>query len=142
MRKSILMAAAFVLVTAFSACSLSKQNVAKPEVSIDYGTSEIYSEEDMASAIEEIKEEFGTWEGCELHSMTYAGDECMNDENIRWMNELKEGEDFTQCIEFLSNFHSPKKPRGAWQEDTEYENWNWWLARSEGGDWELLTWGY
>ena len=24
----------------------------------------------------------------------------------------------------------------------EYTDWQWWLARSEGGDWELLTWGY
>lgn len=26
--------------------------------------------------------------------------------------------------------------------DTEYEGWQWWLARSEGGAWTLLTWGY
>ena len=30
----------------------------------------------------------------------------------------------------------------AWDADTEYEGWQWWLARSEGGAWTLLTWGY
>jgi len=31
---------------------------------------------------------------------------------------------------------------GAWEADKEYTDWQWWLAREEGGDWELLTWGY
>ena len=24
----------------------------------------------------------------------------------------------------------------------EYKNWQWWLGRSETGDWKLMTWGY
>ena len=49
------------------------------DAKINYGSSSIYSEED----------------------------------NIAWMNVLAEGQnlsqDFTQCIMFKSNFHSPKK---------------------------------
>ena len=26
--------------------------------------------------------------------------------------------------------------------DEEYTDWQWWLARSEGGQWKLLTYGY
>ena len=26
--------------------------------------------------------------------------------------------------------------------DTEYTGWKWWLARSDGGEWKLMTWGY
>ena len=142
MRKITFLAAAMVSVLALTACGTAETNTATPEVSIDYGSSEIYSKEDMDEAVSVIREEFDTWEGCELHSIAYAGDECVTEENISWMNELHEGANFDQCIEFLSNFHSPKKSQGAWQEDTEYENWGWWLARSEGGDWQLLTWGY
>ena len=29
----------------------------------------------------------------------------------------------------------------AWDADTEYEGWQWWLGRS-GGAWELVTCGY
>ena len=36
------------------------------EVKIDFGNSEIYSEDDMNTAIELIKNEFSTWEGCEI----------------------------------------------------------------------------
>ena len=50
-------------------------------------------------------------------------------------------EAFTQCIAFESSFRSPKKGGGAWEANEEY-TWSWWLARSEGGEWNLMTWGY
>ena len=109
---------------------------------INYGSSEIYSIEDMDAAIALIRKEFNSWEGCELHTIEYVGDECNSDENIDWMNTLEEGQSFTQCIEFTSSFHSPVEGGGAWEADEEYENWGWYLARSDGGDWHLLTWGY
>ena len=113
---------------------------------VDYGESSIYSEADMQAAIKVIVDEFGTWEGCEMHSIAYSSDDMCNAENIAWMNELAEGQnsdyDFTQCIMFTSSFHSPKNGGGAWNADEEYTNWQWWLARTDGGDWKLLTWGY
>lgn len=55
------------------------------------------------------------------------------------MNELRDEETspepFTQCVLFESSFHSPVEQRDAWDADTEYEGWQWWLARSEGGAW-------
>ena len=50
-------------------------------------------------------------------------------------------EPFTQCIAFDSSFHSPENGGGAWEANEEY-TWSWWLARSEGGKWKLMTWGY
>ena len=47
-----------------------------------------------------------------------------------------------QCILFSSSFHSPVEQRDAWDADTEYEGWQWWLGRSDGGAWELVTCGY
>ena len=125
-----------------------------PDVEFDYGTSELYTPEDMVSAIALILEEFGTWEGTEMHAITYMGDECCTTDNVKWMNDLKndradaqtEGSgpdpDFTQCICFLSNFHSPKEAYGAWEADQEYTDWQWWLARTDDGPWKLLSWGY
>ena len=49
---------------------------------------------------------------------------------------------FTQCIMFKSNFHSPKNDGGAWNADEEYTDWQWGLARTEESRWDLLTWGY
>lgn len=112
----------------------------------DYGTSEIYSKEDMDGALEMIMQEFTSWAGCEMHAIRYAGDECNSAENIQWMNELKEGKGYTQCIEFITDFHSPVEDEEvkdtAWEQDKEYLDYQWWLARTDGGDWELLTWGY
>ncbi len=81
-----------------------------PKVEIDYGNSELYTQEDMDAAIQVIEAEFATWEGCELHSLAYGGDAACSDENIEWLNglEMKEQtEPFTQCILFSSSFHSP-----------------------------------
>lgn len=124
-------------------CS-SKENLSG--VKIDYGTSSIYSKEDMDAAIKIIMKEFESFEGCELHSLSYTSDEEGNTaENIAWMNQCKAKDDpevFTQCIAFNSSFHSPKTDSGAWNPDEEYTDWSWWLARSDGGEWKLMTYGY
>ena len=109
---------------------------------IDYGTSELFTVEEMDAAIDVIMAEFNTWEGCEMHSIRYASDECCTAENIAWLNEHGDGHEYTQCIEFLSDFHSPVEGGGAWNADEEYTNWNWWLGRTDGGEWELVDWGY
>ena len=104
-----------------------------------------YSKEEIDSAIEIIKKQFASFEGCELHSLSYMPDEeCNNADNIEWMNDLRtedNKEAFTQCIAFKSSFRSPKNGGGAWEANEEY-TWSWWLARCEGGEWKLMTWGY
>ena len=98
-------------------------------ITVDYGDSAVYTEQDMDDAIKVIEEMIGSWEGCELHSISYSSDDVCNDLA------------FTQCIMFDSSFRSPKEGGGAWEPDTEY-TWSWWLARSDGGEWKLMTWGY
>ena len=43
------------------------------------------------------------------------------------------------CLKAVSVLR--KKGGGAWNANEEY-TWAWWLVRSEGGDWKLMTWGY
>ena len=109
------------------------------------GESDLYSAEDMESAVAEILKEFNTW-GCELIDIRYAGDECVTEENLKWMNDLGDNEDFTQCIEFIMDFHSPTDEEAlggtAWELDADYNDYQWWLARTDGGSWKLLSWGY
>ena len=122
-------------------------NISK--VKIVYGVSEIYSREDMDAAITIIKDMFSKWDGCELHSIRYTDDDyCNNKKNIAWMNELAEGQgykpNFTQCIAFFSNFHSPRYEgqETTFNTDSEYEDWSWYLARKDGGAWRLIIFGY
>ena len=138
MKKNIAFFATMIMILGLVACG---ENAVK--INIDYGNSDIYSKADMDAAIELIENEFATWDGCELHSIRYASDECNREENIEWMNDLgDETTEFTQCIEFVSDFHSPKTGGGAWEADSEYTNWQWWLARTDNGEWNLMTWGY
>jgi len=114
------------------------------ELQIDYGTSELYTLEELEEAAIQVKCKFGSFDGCELHSLRYAGDECNTEENIKWLNSIDEGNNYIQVVEFLTDFHSPKNPvpLSAFDPDYEYTNYTWWLARTEGGGWQLLTWGY
>ena len=142
MKKIITVTLCIVLVLLFAGC---EKNGDTSKVEIDYGASSVYSKEEIDSAIEIIKKQFASFEGCELHSLSYMPDEeCNNADNIEWMNDLRtedNKEAFTQCIAFKSSFRSPKNGGGAWEANEEY-TWSWWLARSEGGEWNLMTWGY
>ncbi len=141
MKKTVLGIICVILVLLPAGCGGASTSNAK----IDYGSSSVYTKADMDDAIEIIKNTLGSWEGCELHSLSYSSDDCNNADNIVWMNDLNNSSDvkevFTQCIMFESSFRSPKKGGGAWEPNTEY-TWSWWLARSEVGKWKLMTWGY
>ena len=71
MRKMIALLLTVICVVMLAGCCAKSSS----EVTIDYGNSSIYSKEDMDSAIQMIKKEFDTWDGCELHSITYGTDE-------------------------------------------------------------------
>ena len=111
------------------------------EPMIDLGSSGLYTEEQMEDAVFEIKREFATWDGCELHSIRYAGDECNSEENVQWMNDLDGEQKYEHCIEFLADFHSPVEGGGAWEPDKEYTDYQFWLGQTDDG-WDLLTFGY
>ena len=101
----------------------------------------------MDEAIEIIKKAFTAWEGCELQSISYSSDDECSSENIAWLNDLMEAyqlsDEFTQCIMFESDFHTPENGSMAWNPDTDYKDYQWWLARtSDDSDWKLVTWGY
>ena len=113
-----------------------------PEVAYDYGTSELYTTEELEQAAIQVKCEFATFAGCELHNLRYAGDECNTKENLDWMNSLNEKAGYTKVAEFLSDYHTPVEGGGAWEPDTEMQDYQWWLARSDDGGWQLVTFGY
>ena len=140
------------LIFIFSICTVQANDGApanSSDVKILYGKSEIYSKADMDAALVVVNEMFGTWQGCTMLDIRYYGDECNNTENLKWMNELREArkiddKKFTQCIGFLSDFYTSKDAANhtTFNPESEYKNWQWWLARTDGGDWQLLTFGY
>lgn len=115
---------------------------AAAKVQIDFGASEIYTQAEMKDAVKIIKKQFGKWKGCKLKNIRYAGDTCNNAENLKWMQNLRPQKNFVQCIEFLSDFYVGKNTNTTFNPDSNYKNWQWWLARSENGNWQLVTFGY
>ena len=113
-----------------------------PEVAYDYGKSELYTADELKEAAIQVKCEFSTFAGCELHSLRYAGDEFNTKENLEWLKSLSEGRNFVQVAKFTTDFHSPVEGGGAWEPDTEMKDWEWWLAREEGKGWLLVSYGY
>ena len=112
-----------------------------PEVDIDLSGSEKYTDEELTDAMLAVKCKFASF-GCELRSIRYAGDGADNEENLAWLNSLTEDGGFVQVMELLTDFHTLADAEGAWEADTDYADYQWWLARSEGGDWEIVTFGY
>ena len=113
-------------------------------VQLSIGSSDLFSDEDLSKAavvvLEKVSDDFS---GCDLLKLSYAGDGYSTDpENLRWLNGLtsRGGGKLTQCIRFCS--------AEQWTADTGFKEkgdkdyYDFWLARENGGDWKLMTWGY
>lgn len=121
-------------------CAIILACVSFKPATIDYGVSEMYSQADMDSAIKLIKETFSKWEGCKLYSISYT-DDGLCERELDYCNTLADdGIVYDQCIVFRMSFRSPVFGGGAWNANYKYD-WSWYLARTNDGNWDLLTWG-
>ena len=113
------------------------------EVVID-SSSEIYSEEELASAEEVIRNEW-FWKlevAVEDIEIQYWGDEKAQQE-LEYCKELDPTID--QCAAFLSSFYIPEQDAqmaGAFEPDTTLTGYQWYLWRTGTGEWKILTAGY
>jgi D-alanyl-D-alanine carboxypeptidase len=59
-------------------------------------------------------------------------------------HQIAEGKTYTQCAMFLVDFHSPvdENFQGSLNLDSEYQDYNFWFAREDGGNWDLVDMGY
>ncbi len=102
--------------------------------------SEIYSQEDIESAIDVIKEEFkeDCWNGCTLTEIYYAGDE-ISEENQEYADRYNAKE----VLVSLSSFDvSSSGGDGSLNPNSTYENWNWILVKTNDGEREHVDHGY
>ena len=144
---------AVCMLPVLSACGTKKPKPS-PEAVIDFGSSSIYTEAERNNAVLLIKDKFASFTGdCELHSIRYAGDEANNEENLKWLNSLREarsdippedvGKEYVQVAEFLMDFHTPKDVGDTTlKADSDYTDYQWWLARTADSGWEIVTFGY
>ena len=101
--------------------------------------SDMYSQEDIASAIDVIKKEFkSNWKGCTLKEIYYAGD----DSSIAYQ-DWAERNDTDEVIVLLSSFDVDSSGGdGSLNPNSTYTGWNWVLVRENGGKWQHVDHGY
>lgn len=136
MKKTMILTLCLTVLAVLCLCGIS---AAQNWPYIDFHESEMYTEEDLQAAADVILAEFNTWEGCELHTLSYTSDE----ESMDWLDYANSSDKgtFDEVVMFDSSFRSPKEQIGAWESDEEY-TWSWTLARADKGEWQLLTWGW
>ena len=133
MKKIVCLMLSFILVFSLSACSRNVNQVKTHSVE-----SEIYSEEDIAAAIDTIKKEFKNWKGCTLTEIYYAGDDKSKDHQD-WADRNKADE----VIVLLSSFDVDSSGgNGSLNPNSTYDNWMWILVRTNGGQWQHVDHGY
>ena len=108
---------------------------------IDCGESVLYTKEDRQSAAKLISNTIESFKGCKLYAVKYKGD-LVSKKNLEYCNSLAaDGVTYSESIVFTSYFRSPVFGGGTWNANDLY-SWSWYLARTNGGEWEILTYGY
>lgn len=101
--------------------------------------SEIYSADDINSAVDTIEKEFdANWNGCTLTEIYYAGDDYCTD-----FQEFADRNNADEVIVLLSSFDVDSSGGdGSLNPNSTYNNWNWILVRTKGGKWQHIDHGY
>ena len=134
MKKIVCTMLGILLVFSLSACGGNVRGVKTHHVD-----SEMYSQDDINSAIDTIKKEFKSdWKGCTLTEIYYAGDDCSKDHQY-WADRNNADE----VIVLLSSFDVDSSGAdGSLNPNSTYDNWNWILVRTNGGQWQHVDHGY
>lgn len=134
MRKSIVLTC---LILTLLLCSCNKGDISS--VKITDVQSEIYTEEDIDSAIDVILEYFhDEFSGCKLNEIEYAGDDMVDSHE-----EYTERYDADEVIVLLSSFYVDSSGGGGClNTDQTYDGWGWILVRDEDDKWVHVDHGY
>ena len=135
MKKIWSMALLCILMLGLSACGGNTENVKKHEVD-----SEMYSQEDISSAIEVIKKDFksSVWKGCTLTEIYYAGDEISKNHK-----DWADRNDADEVLVLLSSFDVDSSGGdGSLAPNNTYVDWKWILVRKNDGQWKHVDHGH
>lgn len=101
-------------------------------------SSDIYTQEDYDVAVTVVKRQYSSLTSPTLLKIGYSGDEW----TLSQQEYILHFGDYTEGIVLYSDFYIPKYFRNSWEAGETYRNWQWYLARKDGGDWTVVTSGY
>ena len=133
MKKIICAALCILIVFSLNACGGNVNEVNTHNVK-----SEMYSEEDIRTAVDTIKKEFKGWAGCTLTEIYYAGDDYS-----KAYQDWADRNNADEVIVLLSSFDVDSSGgNGSLNPNSTYTDWNWILVRTNGGKWQHVDHGY
>ena len=109
--------------------------------------SQLYSEEDLATAEATILNRVNEWEvAVESFEVVYAGDE-ISTANLGYCKELANAkwEAVEECAVFTSSFYIPEQDTpmaGSFEPNANIAGYGRYLGRNTAGEWEILTNGF
>lgn len=103
----------------------------------EWTPSQMYTDEEIKAAIDEVCTDFRHWKDCTLDTITYAGDD-VSAAHIDWA--ARNGCD--ESLVLVSSFTTGSKPEESMEPNETYTGWKWILVRKEGGDWSHVDHGY
>lgn len=115
--------------------------VKSADVAYNLTGSELFTDEELKEAAVQVKCRFAAFEGCELHSVKYAGDESSTKEEVERLSQIDEGAKYVEAVKILTDFHTPKDGSEMFDADTEIKDYEWSLAREKDGGWQLVAYG-
>lgn len=107
-------------------------------VSYKYAESDLFSEDDIRSAMDCVKTDFKSLHGCKLFSLSYYGDAKTYQEIDR---RERQGPQYDEYIVISSVFLSPLTGISSWNNGEIY-TWDWILGRNANGEWVVIDKGY
>lgn len=115
--------------------------VKSADVAYNLTGSELFTDEELKEAAVQVKCRFAAFEGCELHSVKYAGDESSTKEEVERLSQIDEGAKYVEAVKILTDFHTPKDGSEMFDADTEIKDYEWSLAHEKDGGWQLVAYG-
>ena len=107
-------------------------------VDIEEFSSEIYTDRDIADAMEVVLEDFQGKKDRILLNLSYIGDSKLAD-----YGDWADRNDADDVIVFLTDYYvSFFSDTPTQNTASEYENWKFILVRTAGGEWEIVDQGY
>lgn len=135
MKKEII----FLVITIIIISSLTACGGSVKDLKIKKVESELYTNEEIDSAIEIIVQEFKKdWKGCTLKEIYYAGDETSKN-----YQDWADRNNVDEAIVLLSSFDVDESGGdGSLNPNDTYDNWMWILVRNDNGKWKHVDHGY
>ena len=116
-------------------------------VEIDYGESELFSQEELKKAVEVVLDDYQQGSYCDVLKVEYMGDDRAEHEFNYWIVEDMERNLYDYridgCAVFATTFKTWERlPEPSREPDTVYSNWNYVVAKKADGEWFLISQGY